>query len=220
MTTQSPLPIVQADRDAAARYKACSASELDEGNALVQAFARHRIEHSTPDRNAVLEEAADAMPCTAEDPNEDDYQRGRFDGIMEYQRAIRALMTTTPEPTECPSCHGLNTSCPDGCGRDPTTGELNGTRLSEPTDPAGPSIEAVMRFAVIDGTEHKYDITNPAGVSEMADAVSHPMARCIHCGQMHVEHDRVGNAYICAGPTGVHFQAALRTPPVLEVPDA
>lgn len=27
----------------------------------------------------------------------------------------------------CPSCNGLNTSCPDGCGRDPKTGELNGT---------------------------------------------------------------------------------------------
>ena len=30
---------------------------------------------------------------------------------------------------ECPSCHGLNISCPDGCERDPVTGELNGTRL-------------------------------------------------------------------------------------------
>lgn len=29
---------------------------------------------------------------------------------------------------DCPSCHGLNISCPDGCGRDPETGELNGTR--------------------------------------------------------------------------------------------
>lgn len=29
----------------------------------------------------------------------------------------------------CPSCGGLNTNCPDGCGRDPVTGELNGTRL-------------------------------------------------------------------------------------------
>lgn len=32
----------------------------------------------------------------------------------------------------CPSCGGLNTSCPDGCGRDPKTGELNGTRLIDP----------------------------------------------------------------------------------------
>jgi len=45
-------------------------------------------------------------------------------------------MTNTPEKKEllaaCPSCGGLNTSCPDGCGRDPVTGELNGTRLDTP----------------------------------------------------------------------------------------
>ena len=35
------------------------------------------------------------------------------------------------EVQPCPSCHGMNTSCPDGCGRDPETGELNGTRLVE-----------------------------------------------------------------------------------------
>lgn len=38
-----------------------------------------------------LENAVKCQPCTAEDPNEDDYQRGRFDGIMEYAAAIRAL---------------------------------------------------------------------------------------------------------------------------------
>jgi hypothetical protein len=32
-----------------------------------------------------------------------------------------------PSP-DCDSCGGLNVSCPDGCGRDPKTGELNGTR--------------------------------------------------------------------------------------------
>ena len=26
--------------------------------------------------------------------------------------------------TECPSCGGLNIACPNGCGRDPETGEL------------------------------------------------------------------------------------------------
>jgi len=36
--------------------------------------------------------------------------------------------------TDCPSCHGLNTSCPDGCRRDPVTGELNGTRLDREAD--------------------------------------------------------------------------------------
>lgn len=32
----------------------------------------------------------------------------------------------------CPSCHGLNLSCPYGCGRDPLIGELNGTRYEDP----------------------------------------------------------------------------------------
>jgi hypothetical protein len=30
----------------------------------------------------------DCQPSTAENPNEDSYQRGRFDGVMEYGRAI------------------------------------------------------------------------------------------------------------------------------------
>lgn len=29
----------------------------------------------------------------------------------------------------CPSCGGLNLSCPEGCGRDPNTGELDGSTL-------------------------------------------------------------------------------------------
>ncbi len=35
-----------------------------------------------------------------------------------------------PSP-KCPSCGGLNTSCPKGCGRDPVTGELDGTDAVE-----------------------------------------------------------------------------------------
>lgn len=35
---------------------------------------------------------------------------------------------------DCPSCHGLNISCPEGCGRDSLTGELNGTTLIRPAD--------------------------------------------------------------------------------------
>lgn len=31
--------------------------------------------------------------------------------------------------SDCPSCGGLNTSCPRGCGRDPLTGELDGSDL-------------------------------------------------------------------------------------------
>lgn len=42
------------------------------------------------------------------------------DGVL-----FRNLMSIPP----CASCGGLNTSCPDGCGRDPLTGELNGTRF-------------------------------------------------------------------------------------------
>lgn len=54
--------------------------------------------------------------------------------VRQAQEAIlAALRTATPEPSDCPSCGGLNTSCPEGCGRDPVTGELNGTRL-EPSD--------------------------------------------------------------------------------------
>jgi len=28
---------------------------------------------------------------------------------------------------DCESCNGLNTSCPVACGRDPVTGELDGS---------------------------------------------------------------------------------------------
>lgn len=42
-------------------------------------------------RDAVLAERDRCLSCqpsTAENPNEDAYQRGRFDGIMEFARAI------------------------------------------------------------------------------------------------------------------------------------
>lgn len=39
---------------------------------------------------------------------------------------------------DCPSCGGLNTSHPEGCGRDPQTGDLNGTTLVQPK-PARPT---------------------------------------------------------------------------------
>lgn len=45
----------------------------------------------------------------------------------------------------CPSCGGLNISCPDGCGRDPETGELNGTRLEAPNLDA--LVEALSFYA-------------------------------------------------------------------------
>lgn len=39
----------------------------------------------------------------------------------------RATLTPSPAPreaSECSSCNGLNLSCPEGCERDPKTGEL------------------------------------------------------------------------------------------------
>lgn len=41
--------------------------------------------------NAAINAAREAQPCTAENPNEDSYQRGRFDGVMDYAKALRAL---------------------------------------------------------------------------------------------------------------------------------
>jgi hypothetical protein len=40
----------------------------------------------------IVEACAECQPSTAENPNEDDYQRGRFDGIMEFAAAIRASL--------------------------------------------------------------------------------------------------------------------------------
>lgn len=45
-------------------------------------------------RDEGVAEALAAQPSTAENPNEDAYQRGRFDGIMEYAKVIAALRTT------------------------------------------------------------------------------------------------------------------------------
>lgn len=39
----------------------------------------------------------DALPSTAENPNEDAYQRGRFDGVMEYQAALYKIMDNYDE---------------------------------------------------------------------------------------------------------------------------
>lgn len=46
---------------------------------------------TTPSYQDGVEAALAAQPATAEDPNESTYQRGRFDGIMEYAAAILAL---------------------------------------------------------------------------------------------------------------------------------
>lgn len=43
-------------------------------------------------RQEALEEAAKAQPCTLEDPRSN-YEKGFFEGVMAYGRAIRALAT-------------------------------------------------------------------------------------------------------------------------------
>lgn len=44
-----------------------------------------------------IEAATEAQPSTAEDPTESAYQKGRFDGIMEYATAIRSLASPAPK---------------------------------------------------------------------------------------------------------------------------
>jgi hypothetical protein len=56
-----------------------------------------RARAALPTREEVIGECLSAMPSTAEDPNESSYQRGRFDGVMEYQREIRKLSGTEPQ---------------------------------------------------------------------------------------------------------------------------
>lgn len=109
--TQSTLPVIQADRDAAADYLAKRIGDDDpmvahvraggqDHDNLVKLCARVRIEHSTPDRNAVLEsalrECADklwVLRCNSRDA--DDRQAAERACDM-----ATAALTTTPEPTD------------------------------------------------------------------------------------------------------------------------
>lgn len=73
-------------------------------------------------------------------------------------RAILALLAIDRAAgvvEECPSCGGLNTSCPEGCGRDPVTGELDGSTLAaSPPAPADASGEVLAWF----GTQHRLSL--------------------------------------------------------------
>jgi hypothetical protein len=61
--------------------------------AAISAYEAARARASFVDGYAqAIEDATDVQPSIAEDPSEDAYQRGRFDGIMEYGKAIRALV--------------------------------------------------------------------------------------------------------------------------------
>lgn len=101
-STPELLPVVQADRKSAAEYsqrpgsghyKRIIGGEMDHLD-LVQAFARHRIEHTTPDRNAVLELLREARPLVAAMEMEGDLD------IFDLLARIDAALTTTPEPTD------------------------------------------------------------------------------------------------------------------------
>lgn len=50
---------------------------------------------------------------------------------------------------DCESCGGLNTSCPDGCARDPATGELIGTPPPDPYELALIAIASMKRGGMI-----------------------------------------------------------------------
>jgi hypothetical protein len=69
--------------------------DLLRANGITGAPVRARA--ALPTREEVIGECLSAMPSTAEDPNESSYQRGRFDGVMEYQREIRKLSGTEPQ---------------------------------------------------------------------------------------------------------------------------
>ena len=74
--------------------------------------------------------------------------------------------------TACPSCGGLNTSHPDACGRDPQSGELNGTRLALPRGyhdadlvaPLAPEVEAYIVGAKAAFEAKDVDLKSPEAV--------------------------------------------------------
>lgn len=89
---------------------------------------------------AHLKEACDLLNAEYEGggqwlPHEIDRNKG-------LQALAKYIANQQPD---CPSCHGLNSSCPDGCGRDSETGELNGSTLGQQTVPL--ELVALLRRA-------------------------------------------------------------------------
>lgn len=64
---------------------------------LAGAIAAALTEAEQRGREMGLTAAIEAQPSTAENPDEDAYQRGRFDGIMDYGRAIVRLALSTQD---------------------------------------------------------------------------------------------------------------------------
>ena len=75
--------------------------------------------------NAVVRETYNQMHETAVEMG--------FPSILEaLEELARRIEAEAVLVVECPSCHGLNLSCPHGCGRDPATGELDGSTYAAP----------------------------------------------------------------------------------------
>lgn len=119
------LPIVQADREFAAKHTMRGHGKIGgytfsaeymilngrwDDDPLVQDAARHRIEHNTPDRNAVLRVAAGNMADVVERLTDAIERQERDIGGESVKAvlpdlgpaydALRAALTTTPEPTD------------------------------------------------------------------------------------------------------------------------
>jgi len=91
-------------------------------------------------------------------------------GKPSVRALIAALPKAPPMGSSCPSCHGLNLSCPEGCGRD-ENGELDGSTLTPPMgecQPRWPS-EAELREMADVSSQSKY---SPYAVAlEMANRI-------------------------------------------------
>ncbi len=77
------------------------ANECFEEGAVLRDHVRNALNAIAPRLKAEgLREARECQPSTAEDPNESSYQRGRFDGIMEYACAINACLARLDPPPQ------------------------------------------------------------------------------------------------------------------------
>lgn len=110
--------------------------EADQRQAIAEECAKAALEASDADTvrvpRAELERIASCKIIATQHPEHGPVICWDFD----VNEAARKLLTAShPKPEPCPSCGGLNTSCPEGCGRDPATGELDGTTLKpEPVE--------------------------------------------------------------------------------------
>lgn len=80
-------------------YITISREEMDElADKLREMHQRLDLPVCPSDRDGIIQECLDEQPSTAENPNEDAYQRGRFDGVMEFASAIQELKSDHGDP--------------------------------------------------------------------------------------------------------------------------